>query len=117
MNLLKWTVSGVIAVSPLCLTGCHEHRQAVVVREQPVVVEQPAPVVIVAEPPPPIIVEKVPHGPHGQVWIVGHYEYVENHYVWRHGRYAPPPHKGAKWEADRWEHTDHGYEYHSGHWK
>ncbi len=120
MNILKWTVSGLIAVAPLgLLTGCHEHRHEVVVHEErPVVVErEPAQVIVVPEPPPPIIVEKVPHGPRGQIWIAGHYDYYDHHYVWRPGHHEAPPHKGARWEPDRWDRTEHGYEHRAGHWK
>jgi hypothetical protein len=135
---LAWTALGcLVGVAPLLGLGCHESRTVVVhdrderpvvverheeaVVERPVVVEErPRTVVIVREAPPPPIVEVREAAPGPDfVWIGGYYCWQEHdhRYVWTRGHYAKAPHRGAHWEADRWEHTGKGYEYRPGHWR
>ncbi len=111
-------------VGLIALTGCREHSRPVVIHEQnPVIVERevaqpPSEVIIVQEPPPRVRVERMPPPPGPTyVWVPGFYVYEGRHYVWRSGRYEVPPRHGVTWERDRWDRTQHGYQYRPGHWR
>lgn len=43
----------------------------------------------------------------GMVWIPGAWTW-RNHWVWRSGYWARPPHAHARWESGRWERGRHG---------
>lgn len=46
------------------------------------------------------------------IWIAGHWDVVNNHYVWHHGYWTTPPYEGAIWYAP----THDGQMYHDGYW-
>ncbi len=74
--------------------------------------------VVMQQGPPPAVLEVVPtQRPSGSVWLCGFYEFENNHYVWKHGRFEKPPHAGATYTSPRWEHTELGYEFSPGFWR
>lgn len=67
----------------------------------------------VGTPPPPPVVEHPWAKPYPDaVWIPGHHEWRDGHWVWIGGYYAYPPHHGAHWEPARY----HDGRYYAGHW-
>ena len=71
----------------------------------PPLVVAPTPVVLVPPPPPPPPVYVAPRHvvvPAGAVSIPGAWHWGPAGYVWRAGRYAVPPRRGAIWVAGGW---------------
>ncbi len=122
---------GGIGFGLLSLAGCvvatdRPHRGAVVVAPAPavVVVEQPRVVekvvVVVREAPPPlrkeVIVERDrPSKAH--VWITGHWRHDGRVYTWVPGHWAVPPRARAVWVEPRWEKRDGVYIHIEGIWR
>jgi hypothetical protein len=69
-----------------------------------------------APPPPRYGVVGVAPGP-GYVWTNGYWGRRGSQWYWRDGRWARPPHRGARWEEPRWERDGHGYRFHRGYWR
>jgi hypothetical protein len=101
------------------LLGCHHDRERTVVYEQPVYAEPEAPpgYVVVPDAPPQIIVEQPPPAPApGYIFVEGYWHWDGHHYMWRHGRWARPPHGGAVWIGPNYERYDGHWRYERGHW-
>lgn len=123
-------ISG-IGCALLSLAGCvvatdRPRRGAVVVAPAPavVVVEQPRVVekvvVVVREAPPPlrkeVIVERDrPSKAH--LWITGHWRHDGRVYIWVPGHWEMPPRPRAVWVEPRWEKRDGVYIHIEGIWR
>jgi hypothetical protein len=62
-----------------------------------------AQIVVRIGPPPPRPVEVVPAPREGFVWV--------------HGHYAHPPHRGAVWYPGEWREEQGGHVWHEGYWR
>jgi hypothetical protein len=106
-----------IATGSLLVSGCVT-RERVVYQQAPPPSQplMPGQEVVVTEAPPPAIVETetISPGPNF-VWIGGGYVW-RGHWVWQHGRWARPPHRGAVWVAHRYEYRNGVHVYIRGGW-
>ncbi len=91
-------------------------------QEQPVVsvyldppLEEPAPVQV-SWAPPPMLVETPPPPPSDEdVWTGGYWAW-EGNWVWAHGRWAPPPRHGYRWNNPYYEHRGDSVVFVNGYW-
>lgn len=51
----------------------------------------------------------------GYVWIDGYWAWHDR-WMWQPGRWARPPHPGARWERGRWDHDRRGWRWREGRW-
>lgn len=71
-----------------------------------------------APPPPAPYVGAVGYAPGpGYVWIDGFWDLRGSRWAYVNGRWASPPHRGARWDRDRWERHGGQWRYHRGHWR
>jgi len=73
------------------------------------------------EPPPvpPLMVETIPKPPvSGEqlTWQPGHWNWVNNGYVWLPGQYVPAAGHGPKWMPGWWSRGDSGWTWNPPHW-
>jgi hypothetical protein len=70
--------------------------------------------VVAQEPPPAVHLNTSPVGvgAAGQVWIDGHYEWINNRYTWIDGHWVFPPQPGWVWQQPAW----HNGRWHRGYW-
>lgn len=109
---MKYTLltGAAMLVAAGLVTGCHEKKE---VRYDDEVYDD----VYIAEPPPPLIVETCPPCPNETfVWVGGFWFWNNNHYVWRKGRWAPPPPHHGYWYPPEYRKYKHGYRYQPGYW-
>lgn len=110
------------------LSGCvvatnRPHRAPVVVAPAVVVVEQPRvveKVIVIREAPPPlrkeVIIER-DRPSRAHVWIAGHWRHDGRVYVWVPGHWDTPPRARAVWVEPRWERRDGVYIFIEGIWR
>lgn len=67
--------------------------------------------------PPPDRVEviSVAPGPN-YVWVAGRWEFSNNEYRWRHGRWVPIERGYHRWVPGHWTERGHRWYYVEGHW-
>jgi hypothetical protein len=107
----------ILGISIFVMAGCAPaHRERVVVRTAPAVVE-PAPV-IVAEPPPPPTTEVITVSPGPEyVWIQGYWGWRGNRWVWERGHWERPPRAHAVWVPGHYYVRDNHHHWVPGHWR
>ena len=67
--------------------------------------------------PPPIREETRWESPHSTaVWIPGHHEWNDQHYIWVSGYYTYPPLGNSRWVEPSYPHQKDGYYYRPGYW-
>ncbi len=112
MALLKIALMAV--TGSMLLGGC-VYRERVVYREPGSGAVEGE--VIVTEAPPPPIVEEVAIAPGpGFIWVGGCWIW-HGHWVWSHGRWARPPHRGAVWMAPRYVYRGGAHVWIRGGWR
>jgi opacity protein-like surface antigen len=76
-----------------------------------------AQVVVRVGPPAPIVETRGRAPGEGYVWVDGYHRWDGNRYVWEHGRWDRPPHRGMHWEAHHWVHHHNGWVLVEGRWR
>ncbi len=104
-HVRKMRIAG-LALGCLWAAGCASLYKPVPQKVTPTVVVPPprgADITWMPVTPPPPLHENIPDAPSDQyVWIPGYWVWQGNHYIWATGRWAIPPHPGAKWVPDKW---------------
>lgn len=67
-------------------------------------------------PPMPRFERPAPPSPR-HIWIGEEWSPQGNAYVFAGGRWAEPPHPGARWVPGHWKDTPHGTIWRPGHWR
>ncbi len=68
-------------------------------------------------PPPAILAEIPPPAPAlNSLWLVGHWNWDGNKYIWTPGRYFQRPLPTANWMPGYWEQESRGWVWTDGHW-
>lgn len=66
--------------------------------------------------PPAPMVETIPAGRSGYVWVGGYWKWNGSKYVWVSGHYDHPGAGYKHWCSGHWHHGAHGYWWVDGHW-
>jgi hypothetical protein len=110
-----------VATGSLLVSGCVTRERVVYQQSPPPPQSQPPPMageeIVVTEAPPPVIVEAQTTRPgRNYVWIEGAYIW-HGRWVWEHGHWARPPHRGAVWVPHRYENRGGVHVFISGYWR
>jgi hypothetical protein len=97
LPLVSLTVS--LMVTPLVATSSSA-REVLVVKEQP--------------PAPKYAVVGLPR--EGRFWLSGHWNRVNDRWIWVEGRWERPLHPSALWEPGYWAWRPHGWTWRPGRW-
>lgn len=62
--------------------------------------------------PKPRVEHQSPRPSESSIWVAGHWDVVNNKYVWHSGSWTEPPYEGATWNAP----SHDGKMYHDGYW-
>jgi hypothetical protein len=131
-----WKLASIGAVA--AMAACSHTTTREIVREQPVVQQQPAPAtvertVIVQPPAAPQETMPAPPAASGYTWVPGHWAYRDGQYQWERGSWqpgvAPPmpalvqetippaPMSSSRWIPGYWSLSGNGWNWVHGHWQ
>lgn len=91
----------------LLLTGCASHHSEMVLTREPVTTTTRT-VTVTEEPPAPRTEVEGTAPSEADVWIRGHWDFINNHWIWAPGHWESRPRANAVWIPGHWDKNPEG---------
>jgi hypothetical protein len=119
-KIITFGILPLMMMSTAILSGCAPHdHQTMVMTTEPVTTTTTRTVVVRQEPPAPRMEVEGTAPSEADVWVPGHWDYSDNHWVWAPGHWEQRPRVNAVWVPGHWDKnpTEKGWVWTPGYWE